>query len=1258
MKNFNTRAALMGAGLNDERSMMNKFCKNLKTAGLSTLVSLTIAGTASAQTLSQAPLEATILAEPNIMLNLDDSGSMSSITYDTGYDRNATYEAWNINTGGLGPPYYPNNLPHGNLGRCSGDSRYIEGTLGFNTKCLRLPDPLTGSGAGDTLYALNYLQYLFQTYAFPGTPDYQDLRSVIPDDYRMNVLREAANRLVSSRDGIRWCISDLNSPGFPQQQCSNNAAAAQAVINNTFQGGGTELAETYYEITRYFRGQLSAPSPVQYRCQKNFAVIVTDGYPTGDTSFPSGVDRADFGLDPIDTGTGLVNTSLPNWDGLAPTTTSADFNNNIVPQYSDGFGPSGSSSSEGYSLYLDDLALFANEIDFFRSGNDNAGAPWGDATDPDDDSDFSHQNLKTYTIGFGIDNQMLEDAATYGDGLSFSSGNATQLTSALNAILADVVGLVGSSAASTATTAFLSTGNQVFQVKYDTNDWSGSLLSYTIDSDPASATFGQLSTPIWSTDDNFAEDELGNSPDRNILTSNTNSDEPVVMEWANLSTTQRAQLDDDPGKLSYILGDQSEERINGGSRRNRSKLLGDVVHSQPVYIANQDYGYADASYQTFLESSLVQNREPIVYVGANDGFMHGFNAAASSDGGSESFAFAPRAVYPLYNDFDSPAYLHHYFVDGRSVGLDVQLGDGDDAEWATVLISAMGAGAEGLFALDITDPSRYSDVESNAEEIYLWEISNSYPLEAGEGSASSNVALSATATQSSNFDGSDGHADEAIDGNNDGNYTNGSVTHTQTESEAWLELELDELALVEQIEIYNRTDANPERLSNFSVFVSKEPFESENLVTTQNQAGVTEYYFSGNAAAVTTIDVDNLLTRYVRVQLHDTNALSVAELIVNGLDTEATYEQMGHITDRPSVIRVGTSGSPETYQWMVITGNGIHSTDGDAVFFMIDLDDGSKVDEIVLDDTGDNGIVSNTAVDIDGDDLVDRVYLSDIKGNIWRLDWDDSSDTFVSEYSNGGDPVPFFTATDSTLGTGQPITAAVEVTRFPGESGSLMIHFGTGKFYDIEDREIDTTYEPVRTFYGVVDRGDSTGGSYTAMTKSYLQEQTITENTGGDLRTVSSNTVDYSSAFGWYIDLPTGGERVIYEAIAIKDRILFTTIVPTDPSVVDPCIPSVSGWLMEVDAFNGGSPETVVFDTNNDGNFDDSDVVALTDGSTVQAAGIQPSTGAPLPPSIIRVEPGGGEDGTLKGIVSDSSGNLAEFVHQAPRSRTSWRRLN
>jgi type IV pilus assembly protein PilY1 len=155
--------------------------------------------------------------------------------------------------------------------------------------------------------------------------------------------------------------------------------------------------------------------------------------------------------------------------------------------------------------------------------------------------------------------------------------------------------------------------------------------------------------------------------------------------------------------------------------------------------------------------------------------------------------------------------------------------------------------------------------------------------------------------------------------------------------------------------------------------------------------------------------------------------------------------------------------------------------------------------------------------------------------------------------------------------------------------------------------------------------------------------------------------VDYSTQFGWYMDLPVDGERVVYESIAIKDRILFTTLIPTDPAIVDPCVPSVAGWLMEVDAINGSSPDSVVFDANNDGDFDDSDAVVLA-GNTVQVAGIQPSSGAPLPPSIIRVEGGGsgstGASGTLKGIVSDSRGELTEFVHQAPRSRTSWRRLN
>jgi len=389
-----------------------------------------------------------------------------------------------------------------------------------------------------------------------------------------------------------------------------------------------------------------------------------------------------------------------------------------------------------------------------------------------------------------------------------------------------------------------------------------------------------------------------------------------------------------------------------------------------------------------------------------------------------------------------------------------------------------------------------------------------------------------------------------------------------------------------------------------------------------------------------------------------------------GRTAEGEFKDLGRALDRPSIVRAFTDNSGSDIDWYAITGNGVHSTDGNAVFYVIDLTTGEKVQEVVLDDTGNNGIISNTAVDIDGDDNVDRVYLTDIKGNIWRLNWEltATSGRFESEYvDSSGDPIPFFEATETGNTSQQVVQAAIEVTRLPGESGTLFLHFGSGKYYDIEDSEV-MVGDQQQTFYGVVDRGAPLTGTYTPLNKSNLEQQTILTASisganGGTVRAVDGDPVDFGTQAGWYIDLPTDGERIVYDPVAIKDRILFTTLIPEPTGgIIDPCVPVVTGWLMEVDAINGVSPDSVAFDANGDGDFDGSDTTALTSsspgGGNLETAGIKPTAGAPLPPSLIRVDAGAPSEGVIKGIVIDSAANVEEFIHLTPISRTSWRRLN
>jgi type IV pilus assembly protein PilY1 len=138
-----------------------------------------------------------------------------------------------------------------------------------------------------------------------------------------------------------------------------------------------------------------------------------------------------------------------------------------------------------------------------------------------------------------------------------------------------------------------------------------------------------------------------------------------------------------------------------------------------------------------------------------------------------------------------------------------------------------------------------------------------------------------------------------------------------------------------------------------------------------------------------------------------------------------------------------------------------------------------------------------------------------------------------------------------------------------------MVLCGTGRFFAVGDNT-DTTRQ---SFYGIWDNGSPVAG------RGALQEQAVgtaeidlrgVKDT--TVRTVSGNAVDWSSQRGWYLDLPTSMERVIGTAVVRDNRVIFTTLIPSE----DPCEFGGSGWLMEVSATTGAKLPYAVFDTSGD----------------------------------------------------------------------------
>src|SRR5699024_1194012 len=133
--------------------------------------------------------------------------------------------------------------------------------------------------------------------------------------------------------------------------------------------------------------------------------------------------------------------------------------------------------------------------------------------------------------------------------------------------------------------------------------------------------------------------------------------------------------------------------------RSRNSVLGDMLGSSPAFAGGPKYisqvaNKIDSGYEALVTKA--NNRPSMIYVGANDGMLHGFDVNT----GKERFAFIPTAVAGKLLDLINPNYSHRFYVDGSPVVADAYNG----TEWRTILVGTLGAGGKGIFALDVTDP--------------------------------------------------------------------------------------------------------------------------------------------------------------------------------------------------------------------------------------------------------------------------------------------------------------------------------------------------------------------------------------------------------------------------------------------------------------------------------------------------------------------------------------------------------------------------
>lgn len=390
--------------------------------------------------------------------------------------------------------------------------------------------------------------------------------------------------------------------------------------------------------------------------------------------------------------------------------------------------------------------------------------------------------------------------------------------------------------------------------------------------------------------------------------------------------------------------------------------------------------------------------------------------------------------------------------------------------------------------------------------------------------------------------------------------------------------------------------------------------------------------------------------------------------------TDADDVDLGYTYSQPSIVKMASKKSGKN-QWAVVIGNGYNNTDadggasttGNAVLYVLFIEDGAsgwtagssfiKIDTgvgVTVSNTTPNGLATPTPVDIDGDGIVDYIYAGDLRGNLWKFD---VRSTTATDWSSSTNRKILFTAMDSA-NIPQPITGRPTVGPHPASLAGYMVYFGTGKY--LETSDASTVGATTQTFYGVWDDINGLSTVATPMTRANLQAQTVINTQtvlGFDYRVISNtplvwNTGAGAGSVGWYLDLPTTGERQITNPVLRSGRIIFTTLIPSN----DPCASGGDGWLMELNVANGGQLPTSPFDTNGDGTFGAADLVTVS--GSPQAPGGRKFIGIPSAPVV--VNSGIGSNPACLGgeckYISSSDGTINK-INEDPgydKGRESW----
>jgi type IV pilus assembly protein PilY1 len=307
----------------------------------------------------------------------------------------------------------------------------------------------------------------------------------------------------------------------------------------------------------------------------------------------------------------------------------------------------------------------------------------------------------------------------------FNVSNPAKLAEQLESLF-EAIALGSSASSAAASTSRASNDTLVFTASFEGATWGGRLRASSLVVSGTTVSFPEL----WDASDIL--EARASTDKRQLFTTNTVSRSGIPFLWDSLSPSQQTALVS-KNLQEYVAGSRANEGIPPANFRKRlPSVLGDIVNSSPVYSPENAGlssnfitfpGYAAFAKQFDTRSGQGGTaRTKAVFVGANDGIFHAFNGEGSTakGGGKEIFGYLPSMIYANLPAIANLNYTvtgnHKYFVDGSPVLSDANVGSAASPNWKTIVVSGLGAGGAGYFALDVTRPESF-----DASKV-LWEL--------------------------------------------------------------------------------------------------------------------------------------------------------------------------------------------------------------------------------------------------------------------------------------------------------------------------------------------------------------------------------------------------------------------------------------------------------------------------------------------------------------------------------------------------------